>query len=718
MSTESVAVEDLTLEDAAAELERLAKEIARNDALYHGKDQPEISDADYDALKRRNDAIEARFPELIREDSPSRRVGAEPSNTFAPVVHSRPMLSLDNTFSQEDVRDFVASVYRFLGRLPDNSIAFTAEPKIDGLSMSIRYENGKLVTGATRGDGTTGENVTANIRTIKEIPNELPKGVPSVVEVRGEVYMAKSDFMALNAQMEAEGKQTYVNPRNTAAGSLRQLDAKVTASRKLRFFAYAWGEMSEMPADTQLGMVEKFKEWGFPVNPLMKRLSSVDDILAHYAEIGLERPELDYDIDGVVYKVDSLELQQRLGFRSRSPRWATAHKFPAEQAFTVVENIDIQVGRTGALTPVARLTPITVGGVVVTNATLHNEDYIKGIGNSGERIREEEHDIRIGDTVIVQRAGDVIPQVLDVVMEKRPADATPYQFPKVCPVCGSHAVRERHEKTGKLDSVTRCTGGFICRAQATEELKHFVSRNAFDIEGLGSKQIDFFFESDDAALQIRTAPDIFTLEKRQQQSITKLENIDGFGKVSVGKLYAAINDRRSIALHRFIYALGIRHVGETTAKLLARSYNSYEAFATAMKEAATLSGDAWNDLNAIEGIGEVVARAIVEFYKEPRNIEVIGRLLDEVTPQEAEQPVTTGSPVIGKTVVFTGSLEKFTREEAKARAESLGAKVAGSVSKKTDIVVAGPGAGSKLEKARELGVQTMDEDEWLALIGG
>ncbi|MBB3559255.1 DNA ligase (NAD+) [Rhizobium sp. BK512] len=718
MSTESVAVEDLTLEDAAAELERLAKEIARNDALYHGKDQPEISDADYDALKRRNDAIEARFPELIREDSPSRRVGAEPSNTFAPVVHSRPMLSLDNTFSQEDVRDFVASVYRFLGRLPDNSIAFTAEPKIDGLSMSIRYENGKLVTGATRGDGTTGENVTANIRTIKEIPNELPKGVPSVVEVRGEVYMAKSDFMALNAQMEAEGKQTYVNPRNTAAGSLRQLDAKVTASRKLRFFAYAWGEMSEMPADTQLGMVEKFREWGFPVNPLMKRLSSVDDILAHYAEIGLERPELDYDIDGVVYKVDSLELQQRLGFRSRSPRWATAHKFPAEQAFTVVENIDIQVGRTGALTPVARLTPITVGGVVVTNATLHNEDYIKGIGNSGERIREEEHDIRIGDTVIVQRAGDVIPQVLDVVMEKRPADATPYQFPKVCPVCGSHAVRERHEKTGKLDSVTRCTGGFICRAQATEELKHFVSRNAFDIEGLGSKQIDFFFESDDAVLQIRTAPDIFTLEKRQQQSITKLENIDGFGKVSVGKLYAAINDRRSIALHRFIYALGIRHVGETTAKLLARSYNSYEAFATAMKEAATLSGDAWNDLNAIEGIGEVVARAIVEFYKEPRNIEVIGRLLDEVTPQEAEQPVTTGSPVIGKTVVFTGSLEKFTREEAKARAESLGAKVAGSVSKKTDIVVAGPGAGSKLEKARELGVQTMDEDEWLALIGG
>ncbi|MBW9116734.1 NAD-dependent DNA ligase LigA [Rhizobium cauense] len=721
MPTESVAVDDLTIEDAAAELERLAKEVARNDELYHGEDRPAISDAEYDALKRRNDAIEARFPELIREDSPSRRVGAAPSVTFAPVVHARPMLSLDNTFSQEDVQDFVASVYRFLGRLPDESIAFTAEPKIDGLSMSIRYENGRMVSAATRGDGTTGENVTANIRTIKEIPQTLPAGAPAIVEVRGEVYMAKSDFQALNKQMEAEGKQTYVNPRNTAAGSLRQLDAKVTASRKLKFFAYAWGEISDMPADTQFGMVEVFKSWGFPVNPLMKRLNSVTEILAHYDEIGLQRPDLDYDIDGVVYKVDSLELQARLGFRSRSPRWATAHKFPAEQAFTTVENIDIQVGRTGALTPVARLTPITVGGVVVTNATLHNADYIEGIGNSGERIREVGHDIRIGDTVIVQRAGDVIPQVLDVVMERRPAEAVRYAFPQKCPVCDSHAVREKNEKTGKLDSVTRCTGGFICRAQATEHLKHFVSRNAFDIEGLGSKQVDFFFESDDPALQIRTAPDIFTLEKRQSNSLTKLENIEGFGKVSVGKLYSAINERRSIALHRFIYALGIRHVGETTAKLLARSYGTYEAFEAAMVEAAPLSGDAWNDLNAIEGIGEIMARAIVEFYKEPRNVEVISRLLAELndgTPLAAEKVAASNSPVAGKTVVFTGSLEKFTRDEAKATAESLGAKVAGSVSKKTDIVVAGPGAGSKLDKARELGVQTMDEDEWLALIGG
>lgn len=719
MSAAPTTVENMTIEDAAAELERLAREIARNDELYHGNDQPVISDADYDALKRRNDAIEARFPELIREDSPSRRVGAAPSVTFAPVVHARPMLSLDNTFSQEDVQDFVASVYRFLGRLPDQSIAFTAEPKIDGLSMSIRYENGRMVSAATRGDGTTGENVTANIRTIREIPNELPKGVPAVVEVRGEVYMAKSDFLALNKQMEAEGKQTYVNPRNTASGSLRQLDPKVTASRKLKFFAYAWGEMSEMLSDTQFGMIETFKSWGFPVNPLMKRLNSVADILAHYDDIGLKRPDLDYDIDGVVYKVDSLELQARLGFRSRSPRWATAHKFPAEQAFTTVEKIEIQVGRTGALTPVARLTPITVGGVVVTNATLHNADYIRGIGNSGERIREEDHDIRIGDTVIVQRAGDVIPQVLDVVMEKRPADSVSYEFPKACPVCSSHAVREVNEKTGKVDAVTRCTGGFICRAQATEHLKHFVSRNAYDIEGLGSKQVDFFFESDDPSLQIRTAPDIFTLEKRQAGSVlTKLENIDGFGKVSVGKLYTAINERRSIALHRFIFALGIRHVGETTAKLLARSYGTYEAFEAAMRDAAPLSGDAWNDLNAIEGIGEIVARAIVEFYKESRNVQVISRLLAEVTPGMAEQPITTGSPVTGKTVVFTGSLEKFTRDEAKARAESLGAKVAGSVSKKTDILVAGPGAGSKLDKARELGVQTMDEDEWLALIGG
>jgi DNA ligase (NAD+) len=718
MANVKTPVDNLTEDEAAAELAFLAAEIARNDELYHGQDAPQISDADYDALKRRNEEIEARFPALVRDDSPSRRVGSAPLATFAPITHSRPMLSLDNTFSDEDVRDFVASVYRFLGRLPDDSIAFTAEPKIDGLSMSIRYENGRLVTAATRGDGTTGENVTANVQTIAEIPNRLPPGAPAVVEVRGEVYMAKSDFLALNEKMAAEGKQTYVNPRNTAAGSLRQLDASVTASRKLRFFAYAWGEMSAMPADTQFGMIEALKSWGFPVNPMTQRLSRVEDIIAHYREIGLARPDLDYDIDGVVYKVDELALQERLGFRSRSPRWATAHKFPAEQAFTVVEKIDIQVGRTGALTPVARLTPVTVGGVVVTNATLHNADYIDGIGNSGERIRAEDHDIRIGDTVVVQRAGDVIPQVLDVVMEKRPAEAQRYEFPKTCPVCGSHAVRERNEKTGRFDSVTRCTGGFVCRAQAVEHLKHFVSRNAFDIEGLGSKQIDFFFEAEDASLTIRTAPDIFTLEKRQAGSLTKLENIDGFGKVSVRKLYDAIDARRSIALNRFIYALGIRHVGETNAKLLARAYGTYAAFEEAMKGAVSLSGEAWSELNSIDGIGEVVARAMVEFYKEPRNLDVIERLLQEVTPEVAEAVVATSSPVAGKTVVFTGSLEKMTRDEAKAMAERLGAKVAGSVSKKTDLVVAGPGAGSKLDKAKEFDVAVVDEDGWFDLIKG
>lgn len=717
MANAKTPVETLTEEEAAAELAFLAAEIARHDELYHGQDAPEIPDADYDALKRRNEAIEARFPALVRDDSPSRRVGAAPLPTFAPITHSRPMLSLDNAFSDDDVRDFVASVYRFLGRLPDDSIAFTAEPKIDGLSMSIRYEDGRLVSAATRGDGTTGENVTANVRTIAEIPDRLPAGAPAVVELRGEVYMAKSDFLALNEKMAAEGRQTYVNPRNTAAGSLRQLDASVTASRKLRFFAYAWGEMSEMPAETQSGMVEVFRKWGFPVNPLMATLCRVEDIIAHYRAIGLARPDLDYDIDGVVYKVDELALQERLGFRSRSPRWATAHKFPAEQAFTTVERIDIQVGRTGALTPVARLAPVTVGGVVVMNATLHNADYIDGLGNSGERIRAEGHDIRVGDTVIVQRAGDVIPQVLDVVMEKRPAETHPYEFPRTCPVCGSHAVRERHEKTGRLDSVTRCTGGFVCRAQAVEHLKHFVSRNAFDIEGLGARQIDFFFGAEDPALSIRTAPDIFTLAKRQAGSLAKLENIDGFGKVSVRKLYDAIDARRAIALHRFIYALGIRHVGETTAKALARAYGTYDAFRTAMTEAGTLSGEAWAELNTIDGIGDVVARAVVEFYKEPRNIDVIGRLLEEVTPQADDTPASVSSPVAGKTVVFTGSLEKMTRDEAKAMAERLGAKVAGSVSRKTDLVVAGPGAGSKLDKAREFDIEIIDEDGWFVRIG-
>ncbi len=714
-----IPVERLTELEAVVELERLARAITHHDELYHAKDRPEISDAAYDALKRRNEAIEARFPDLVREDSPSKRVGAAPQLAqFAPITHARPMLSLSNAFSDEDVQDFVGSVYRFLGQLPDNSIAFTAEPKIDGLSMSIRYQHGKLVSAATRGDGTTGENVTANILTISEIPQRLPEGAPAVVEVRGEVYMAKSDFLALNAQMEAEGKQTYVNPRNTAAGSLRQLDAKVTASRKLKFFAYAWGEISEMPADTQMGMVDVFRSWGFPVNPLMQRFNSVEQLLAHYRAIGMERPTLDYDIDGVVYKVDRIDLQNRLGFRSRSPRWAIAHKFPAEQATTILRGIDIQVGRTGALTPVARLEPITVGGVVVTNATLHNEDYIKGIGLKGELLRDG-RDIRVGDTVIVQRAGDVIPQIVDIVLEKRPAEAVRFQFPHQCPICNSHAVREEGE------SVYRCTAGLTCPAQAVERIRHFVSRNAFDIEGLGEKQVEFFFNADDPALSIRSPADIFTLQKRQEGSLKKLENIEGFGATSVRKLYDAINARREIALPRFLFGLGIRHVGEVNAKRFARAYLSYQAFEKAVLEARPPKAgerkdngnEAWQELTSIEGIGAIVAEAVIDFYAEPHNREVLAALLAEVKPLDEEARVATGSPVEGKTIVFTGSLERMSRDEAKAMAERHGAKTAGSVSKKTDLVVAGPGAGSKLAKASELGIEVIDEDAWFKLVG-
>lgn len=710
--------DELLLEDTHHIFNDLNKYLRRAAKAYNDG-RPIATDAEYDSawrlatlLSKGRKNIQSSLGELYK-------VGSAPAPSFVPVRHARPMLSLGNAFSDEDVRDFVGSVYRFLGQLPDNSIAFTAEPKIDGLSMSIRYENGVLVSGATRGDGTTGENVTANIRTIAEIPNRLPAGAPSVVEVRGEVYMAKSDFLALNEQMAAEGKQTYVNPRNTAAGSLRQLDAKVTASRKLKFFAYAWGEMSEMPADTQMGMVETFREWGFPVNPLTKRLHGADELIAHYRAIGLERAQLDYDIDGVVYKVDRLDLQTRLGFRSRSPRWAIAHKFPAEQATTILRDIDIQVGRTGAMTPVARLEPITVGGVVVTNATLHNEDYIKGIGLKGERIRADEHDIRIGDTVIVQRAGDVIPQIVDVVLEKRPANAVPFQFPHECPVCHSHAVREEGE------AVYRCTGGLTCAAQAVERIRHFVSRNAFDIEGLGEKQVEFFFHAEDDSLKIKSPADIFTLQKRQAGSLKKLENIEGFGATSVKKLYDAINDRREIALHRFLFGLGIRHVGEVNAKRFARAYLSYAAFEKAALEAVPpkegdrtdKGNEAWQDLIAVEGIGSIVAEAVVDFYAEPHNREVLAALLAEVTPLDEEARVATGSPVEGKTVVFTGSLERMSRDEAKAMAERYGAKTAGSVSKKTDLVVAGPGAGSKLAKASELGIEVIDEDAWFKLVG-
>jgi DNA ligase (NAD+) len=716
MSTAAIPAEKLTVEQAAEELARLAAEIAAHDRRYHGEDAPAISDAEYDALKARNAAIEARYPELMREDSPSLRVGAAPSETFAPVTHARPMLSLDNVFSDDDVVDFVASVRRFLNLSPDAGLVFTAEPKIDGLSMSLRYEKGRLVTAATRGDGTTGENVTANIRTIGEIPETLKGEAPDVVEVRGEVYMRRDDFLDLQKRM-AETGQTFANPRNSAAGSLRQKNPEVTKSRPLKFFAYAWGDTSAPLGETQYDAVRRLVECGFKINALMTRCETLEEMLAHYRAIEAQRAELPYDIDGVVYKVDRLDLQERLGFRSRSPRWATAHKFPAEKATTVLKAIDIQVGRTGALTPVARLEPVTVGGVVVVNATLHNEDYIKGIGNSGQPIREG-RDIRVGDTVVVQRAGDVIPQILDIILERRPAEARPYVFPDKCPACGSHAVREEGE------AVRRCTGGLICPAQAVERLRHFVGRNMMDIEGLGEKQIEFFFNAEDEALSVRTPADIFTLAERQKGSLTKLENVDGFGPVSVKKLFQAIDERRAPALSRFLHALGIRHIGETNAKRLARHFVSFEALRKAA-EAARMpegKGDAgnaeWQEIVGVNGIGTVVAEALVEFFAEAHNREAIEALLAEVRPADEEQVGAVSSPVAGKTVVFTGSLERMSRDEAKAMAERLGAKVAGSVSKKTDLVVAGPGAGSKLKLASELGIEVIDEDGWFARVGG
>ncbi len=705
-------VDSLTASEAEAELARLAVEIAEHDRRYHAEDAPTVSDAEYDALRIRNAAIEARFPELMREDSPSLKVGAAPSGAFGKVVHAVPMLSLDNAFSDDDVRDFVASVRRFLAWPADREIVFTAEPKIDGLSMSLRYENRRLVTAATRGDGTTGENVTANIRTMREIPQTLPGDAPDVVEVRGEVYMRRDDFFVLNLRMAETTGRVFANPRNSAAGSLRQLDPEITRSRPLRFFAYAWGDTSEPLGATQYDVVKRFGDWGFRINDRMVRCNSVDAILEHYHRIEAERADIPYDIDGVVYKVDRLDLQERLGFRSRSPRWATAHKFAAEKAMTVLNGIDIQVGRTGAMTPVARLEPVTVGGVVVTNATLHNEDYIKGIGTTRGGV-----DIRIGDTVVIQRAGDVIPQILDVVLEKRPADAVPYEFPHVCPACNSHAVREEGE------AVWRCTGGLVCPAQAVERLRHFVSRNAFDIEGLGEKQIEFFFQSQDPALHVHSPADIFTLKARQQASLTKLENVEGFGAVSVKKLFAAIDERRRIEFSRFLYALGIRHIGETNARRFARHFLSFAAFRAAGEGAVMPEGKgdpgnaAWQELNGINGIGDVVAEAVVDFFGEAHNREVVDALLDEVTILDEEPVGDVSSPVAGKTVVFTGALEKMSRDEAKAMAEKLGAKVAGSVSKKTDLVVAGPGAGSKLKQATELGIEVIDEDAWFERVG-
>ncbi|MFG1243958.1 NAD-dependent DNA ligase LigA [Xanthobacter sp. V7C-4] len=703
----AIPVDDLSPAEAASEHKALAQEITGHDAAYYREDAPVVSDAEYDALRRRYEAIEERFPELRGEDSLSEKVGAAPSEKFGKVAHKVPMLSLANCFSDEEVVEFVARVKRFLNLGPDDEVAFTCEPKIDGLSCSLHYENGRLTVAATRGDGSQGEDVTQNVRTIADIPERLAgKDVPQTIDVRGEVYMAKADFEALNARQAAAEEKVFANPRNAAAGSLRQLDPSITASRPLKFFAYAWGEASDLPAETQFGVVEAFARWGFTTNPLMVVAKDAAGLIAHYRSIEAQRALLGYDIDGVVYKVNSLELQRRLGFVSRSPRWAIAHKFPAEQATTVLEDIEIQVGRTGALTPVAKLTPVTVGGVVVSSATLHNEDEIA------------RKDVRIGDTVVVQRAGDVIPQVVRVIEDKRPAGSKPYEFPTHCPACGSHAVREVDTKSGKVDAVRRCTGGLICPAQMVERLRHFVSRNAFDIEGLGEKQVRAFYEWG----LIASPADIFTLETRNARSLQRLENRDGWGKTSAANLFAAIAERRTVAVDRFVFALGIRHVGETNAKRLMRHYGTVEAL-EAGALAAVIPGEehpkgneAWQEMIGIDGIGDVVAEAVIEFFGEPRNREVVTALLKEVTPEPMEQ-VAAASPVSGKTVVFTGSLEKMTRDEAKAMAERLGAKVAGSVSAKTNLVVAGPGAGSKLEKAQALGVQVITEDEWFELVG-
>ena len=701
LSFETKPAANLDEAEAASELKRLATEIAHHDELYYRKDAPEISDAEYDALRARNGEIEARFPHLMRDDSPSLRVGAAAVEAFGKVVHRVPMLSLGNVFDEEGLRDFLDRIRRFLGLQSIDGLAFTAEPKIDGLSITLRYENGKLVQGATRGDGYEGENVTANVRTIADIPKSVAvKAFPSAFEVRGEIYMRHSDFEKLNSEQAKQGLKVFANPRNAAAGFVRQLDPSVTARRPLRFFAYGWGDVERLPADTQWRVYEALSDWGFPVNPFMRLTNSVGEMLETYREIEQRRAGLGYDIDGVVYKINRFDLQERLGFVSRSPRFAVAHKFPAEKATTVLRDIDIQVGRTGALTPVAKLDPVTVGGVVVQNATLHNEDEIA------------RKDVRIGDTVIVQRAGDVIPQILGVVLEKRPKGAKRFVFPDVCPACGSHASREINPNTGKEDAVRHCTGGLICPAQRVERLKHFVSRNAFDIEGLGEKHIKAFC----ADGLIQSPPDIFTLEKRDQRASSKLAKREGWGETSAKKLFAAIEARRNVRLDRFIYALGIRHVGETTARLLARNYSTADAFLAAMREAGVdREGDAFAALDNVDGIGPAVAVAIADFFAETHNIEVVEDLLKEVTPAPLEK-VEHGSPVSGKTVVFTGTLERMTRSEAKARAERLGAKVAGSVSKNTDYVVAGPGAGSKLKNAKDLGVKVLSEEEWLKLI--
>ena len=694
-----IAIEKLTEAQAEAELKRLAAEIGAHDKRYYQDDAPTVSDAEYDALRRRYDAIEARFPALRTADSLSTKVGAAPSGRFAKVAHTVPMLSLGNAFAEEDVVDFVDRIRRFL-RLPeDETIAFTAEPKIDGLSMSLRYEDGALVKAATRGDGSVGEDVTANVRTLKDVPHRLKgKDIPAVAELRGEIYMTKQAFLALNKRQAEAGDVVFANPRNSAAGSLRQKDPTITASRPLHFFSYSWGELSTLPVDTQSGMLGWMKRAGFHVNPLTNVCRSVEELIAFHRDIEQKRATLDYDIDGVVYKVDRLDWQRRLGFVSRNLRWAIAHKFAAEKASTIVKAIDIQVGRTGALTPIARLEPVTVGGVVVSNATLHNEDEIERLG------------VRVGDTVTIQRAGDVIPQVLGVLLEKRPKDSKSYKFPTHCP-CPLHTAVVREAIAGGEEGArSHCTGEFACPYQKIEHLKLFVSRRAFDIDGLGERQLEFFFEQG----WVKEPADIFTLQARNAK--LKLEEQEGYGEVSVRNLFGAIESRREIALERFIFALGMRHVGETTARALARGYGSWQAFHEACLAVAKSDEETRAEMDNLDQIGDTVIDSIAAYFGEAHNRRIVEKLTEQVKIIDAERPAAD-SPVAGKTVVFTGSLEKMTRDEAKAMAERLGAKTAGSVSKKTDYVVAGPGAGSKLAKAKEAGVTVLTEDEWFDLIG-
>ncbi len=742
-------VPDLTEAQAKAELARLADLLARADRAYHGDAAPIMPDSEYDRLARRNAAIEDRFPDLKRADSPSERVGFRAADAFGKITHAVRMLSLGNAFEAEEIHDFDTRIRRYLGMADDAPLAYTSEPKIDGLSLSLRYEQGKLVQAATRGDGAVGENVTANARTIDDIPLTL-HGAPEVLEVRGEVYMAHAEFEALNARQAEKSDKPFANPRNAAAGSLRQLDPKVTARRPLKFFAYAWGQHSDPLADTQMQAIERLTDLGFQTNPLTDLCDGPDAMLAQYARIEQMRADLGYDIDGVVYKVNDLALQHRLGYRSTTPRWAIAHKFPAELAWTRLEGIDIQVGRTGALSPVARLHPVTVGGVVVSNATLHNEDYIAGRDSKGNDIRDGK-DIRIGDWVQIYRAGDVIPKVADVDLSKRPDEAHPYEFPRQCPDCGSEAIREEG------DAVRRCTGGLICPAQAVEKLKHFVSRAAFDIEGLGAKQVEQFYHDD--TLPIHTPADIFTLQERDRQTLARLKNRDGWGETSARNLFEAIDEKRTIPLSRLIFGLGIRHVGEVAARDLALHYRDWDVMVRALdtarpaalahraadqaeeaeriaaaeegrrariketRRAAIAQCDvpdqataAWEDLIAVDGIGATLGLSLSDAFANAEERAAINALRAHLTILPPDAPASD-SPVAGKTVVFTGTLEKMTRAEAKARAESLGAKVSGSVSAKTDLLVAGPGAGSKAKKAAELGIETLDEDGWLRLVG-